>query len=378
LDTVTFHFQWVPEMVMEVTPVQGYTSIVLGDGNAIGTGGGQRGDSVFTLTQATTVVPVLTGNIVVISTPLCNDSDEGALEVAYGGGLPPISIQWSTGANTALIQNLPAGLYSATVTDMAGQQLMFSQQLNAPDALGATTVVTDPACHNTLDGTITLNVQGGTPPYMYFLNGEAASNPMMNLGPGNYNLSVVDANGCVFDAAAMLEAPEEVVIDLIDVVPQTTLMGGAIVIELMGGTLPYDFFWEGPDDYTGTIQNPFNLEAGNYSLTVTDANGCTKEFTVEVGFASGVRDLSQGYHMQVSPNPGASTIYILPPTGLSETWQAKVLTPDGRMIFNTLIPATHEGSYTIDQQWRPGVYMIGLYGQTSGVVLMEKWVKIAN
>lgn len=58
---------------------------------------------------------------------------------------------------------------------------------------------------------------------------------------------------------------------------------GRINITVSGGTAPYSFSWTGPNGFTSNQQNINNLEAGTYSLTVTDANGCTytEDFVVE-------------------------------------------------------------------------------------------------
>jgi hypothetical protein len=269
-------------------------------------------------------------------------------------------------------------MYAATITDAAGQQVMLSAQITQPSALTTNLIPGHPSCHNTTDGSIAINGSGGTPPYAYFLNGNPTTSPITDLGPGVHDVSVVDANGCMVEVTVTLESPEAVLIELIDIVHQTTQMGGAIVIELSGGTTPYDFFWEGPDDYTNTIQNPFNLIAGTYTLTVTDGNGCTETFTAEVNFASGIRDLSQGYTVQLSPNPGANLLRIQLPADLKDTWELRCIDTQGRLIDSRMISGDADDRAEILQDWNPGLYVITLFGKSSGVILTAKWLRLAD
>src|SRR5690606_38511966 len=127
----------------------------------------------------------------------------------------------------------------------------------------------DPSCHDTQDGTIAFTSDGGTPPYLYQLDGQSVTNPASGLGPGSYMWSVSDDNGCISGGETVLSAPDSIFIEIIEIFPQSTSANGSIIIEVSGGILPYNFFWTGPNDYTDTEQNPQDLEAGDYFLTVT-------------------------------------------------------------------------------------------------------------
>jgi hypothetical protein len=376
-DTIYFPFTWTPENVNVATSVKASFGVALGNGNFDITGG-QRGDSIYMGMQDVNVVPLLVAEILVLSRPLCNGETGGSIEVSYSGGQPPINVMWSTGDNGPLLNDQPAGMYSATVTDAVGQQVMLSAEITEPTSLSGQVLTTNPTCHNTQDGSNTLNVFGGTPPYTYFLDGQPSTDPVFNLGPGTYQHSVVDMNGCEDGVEIVLVSPEPILIDLIDIVPQTTQMGGAIVIELSGGTLPYDYFWEGPGDYTTTIQNPFNLMAGLYNLTVTDGNGCTEAFSAQVDFASGIRDLSNGYTAQLTPNPGRDLIRVELPVALEDEWQLRCINAQGEMVHDKTIISDVNGVTEIRQNWIPGLYVITCYGKSSGVVLVTKWVKSAD
>ena len=129
------------------------------------------------------------------------------------------------------------------------------------------------------DGTISVNATGGTPPYAFSWtgpNGYVNTIPNINnLCAGNYFLEVYDANGCV-DSVNVVVAdspPPTITLNMTN-----TMQGncdGSITTTVSGGAGGYTYSWTGPNSYTSTQQDIFNLCVGNYNLTVIDANGCT-------------------------------------------------------------------------------------------------------
>ncbi|RKY46880.1 MAG: hypothetical protein DRP86_08470 [Candidatus Neomarinimicrobiota bacterium] len=136
-------------------------------------------------------------------------------------------------------------------------------------------------CNGAGDGAIRVTVTGGVLPYNYQWNGPAgftaSSEDISSLTPGNYTLTVTDANGCTTNAGPVsITEPSAITIDK-DTVMDISCNGaddGSISVTVSGGTLPYSYAWSGPSGYSSSAGDITGLSAGDYTLTVTDGNGC--------------------------------------------------------------------------------------------------------
>ncbi len=132
--------------------------------------------------------------------------------------------------------------------------------------------VTNPLCFGDSTGTITTAVSGGTAPYTFLWNDGDTAQHRTHLPAGTYVLTVTDANGCVISDTAVLVDPPALSLsaNVTDVDCQGNA-NGAMDVSVSGGTPPYQYAWS-----NGVNSEDLNgLSAGTYTLTVTDANGCT-------------------------------------------------------------------------------------------------------
>lgn len=129
-------------------------------------------------------------------TPLCNNDCNGSITAQTTGGQPPFIYIWSNGGNTQTISNLCSGNYSVTITDFNGCESTGQYFLPEPEPLVANLQVVDIPCEAACIGTITVLVNGGTPPYLYLWNNGQNSNPATALCAGNYSVTVSDQNNC--------------------------------------------------------------------------------------------------------------------------------------------------------------------------------------
>ena len=148
-------------------------------------------------------------------------------------------------------------------------------------------VVTDISCNGEGDGIISIDEITGDGPFAYLWSvvGEDGST-ISGLEPGEYFVTVVDASTTLLTSTSFtVEEPDQLEISSIDVVDVVCSNDatGSITITVTGGTMPYTVEWSSglPD---GLVQN--NLEAGIYSVTVTDARGCTVSETITVEAAN--------------------------------------------------------------------------------------------
>ncbi|MCS7085159.1 MAG: SprB repeat-containing protein, partial [Bacteroidia bacterium] len=205
-----------------------------------------------------------------LSTLNATCGSDGAANVNVSGGVPPYKIVWSNGAETKEIKNLGAGIYTVTVTDAAGCTKTAAATIESPGALSVVLDASPPSCGK-VNGKIAANVKGGTPPYTYLWNTGAKTSAVDNLAPGNYQLTVTDAAGCSTTKSQTLAGSAELKLTLVGTNPSCAKPEGKIDLAVTGGVPPYKYAWNNG----ATSEDLSGLAEGKYSVTVTDAAGCT-------------------------------------------------------------------------------------------------------
>ncbi len=204
--------------------------------------------------------------------PKCSGSSDGALSANVTSGTAPFIYLWSNGAGTPVITGLPAGIYSLTVTDVNGCSAMLSKTLTGPSPLLVTHAANNPKCNGNADGSLTVAVEGGTTPYEYLWSNNATTSAITGLTAGAYSVIVSDANGCSISKNLSLADPALLVVNPSVVQPACFgEMSGAVHANASGGTGPYIYQWSN-GFVTPSIED---LAAGVYTLTLTDARGCS-------------------------------------------------------------------------------------------------------
>ncbi len=229
------------------------------------------------ITQPTAIVPSPSQiNI------LCNGGSTGSASVNPSGGNPGYTFSWSpSGGNLATANNLTAGTYSCTITDLSGCVTIQPFSITQPSPIVANTLIVAATCGNP-NGAATITVSGGSPGYSYLWSPSGGNTATAtNLTAGNYSCTITDANGCTIIQPviiANLFAPT------VSLAAQTAVscFGGAnatAAVVVVGGTSPYTYLWA-PSGGTGFTA--IALAAGTYTCTVTDANGCIAIQTVTI------------------------------------------------------------------------------------------------
>lgn len=204
----------------------------------------------------------------------CFGGNNGSATATGSGGTLPLTYAWSNGANTTTITNLTAGPYSVTVTDGNGCTAVANITINQPLVpLTVSITSTNVNCFGSSDGTATATAAGGTPPYTYLWSNGAITSNIINLGVGTYTVTVTDFNGCtITDAVTITQPPTPIQIST--AFTNVTCNGGndaMAIVFAVGGTSPLSYLWSNGE--TQAIIT--DLSAGIYTVTVTDANGCT-------------------------------------------------------------------------------------------------------
>ena len=220
----------------------------------------------------------------VITFPTCNGDSDGQIDITVtGGDGSPFSFSWSDGVTTEDRTGLSAGTFTVTVTSCttATKSIIVGQ----PDELTAPGDITNVLCNGDATGEIDLSPMGGTPPYDYDWTGPGTIDGFQDqedLEAGMFSVIVTDANDCTVTNSFTITEPTAITIDA--AITNVLCNGdatGEIDLSPAGGTPPYTYDWTGPGTVDG-LQDQEDLEAGTFSVLITDANDCTatSSFTI--------------------------------------------------------------------------------------------------
>lgn len=212
----------------------------------------------------------------------CFGGSDGSASVTVSGGTLGYTYSWSPNVSTtSLASNLTAGNYTATVTDANSCTANVPITITQPSAvLTGSEVVTDVTCNGGADGSITVTPAGGTGPYTYLwtFNG-STSNTITGLAANSYDYIITDANGCTFTNTVVVNEPLPLTLST---TPSPSTCGGAngsASVSASGGAGGYTYAWSPNVSSTSTASN---ILAGNYTIVVTDAAGCSGTTFVDV------------------------------------------------------------------------------------------------
>lgn len=237
------------------------------------------------------------------SSQICDVVPDGTATAVPFGGTPPYTYQWSNGGTTALITGLGAGTYTVTVTDQAGCTAVGSVNVLVfgNEGIWIGDMITNVTCFGANNGMATAMPMSGTAPYTYLWNTGATTMKITGLAPGTYTVTVTDANGCFGSLPFIITQPTDLSVTK-NATPANCAPNGTASVTPNGGTAPYSILWSnGQTNFTIT-----NLAPGNYSATVTDANGCTEATTVSVTGAGTSLSLQGSVQILAGCNVGGS------------------------------------------------------------------------
>jgi ELWxxDGT repeat protein len=260
---------------------------------------------------------------------------------------------------------------------VVGEQLFFAADdgdigyefyVYKAEPLPLTANITETAsnpCHDDSVAEISVSVQGGTPPYSYAWTPDSLQGPAAtNLPPGDYAVTVTDDLGNAIELSIEI-GPAPLELTLSQIGPEDEgQANGAILLTLDGGTPPYTFDWD-PEIPPGEDPlRPMGLTAGEYSLTVTDNNGCTTSGSYVVDLITGTQELQVEWLSSIHPNPTDEVLFLTLKTA-AEPEQITMYNTNGQLVLSrTFINR-------IDISGLPsGVYWLKIQG-AAGVQILE-------
>jgi PKD repeat protein len=248
------------------------------------------GNYVVTVSDAascTDTIHITVGNIPGVQAAVtttgsvnCFGGNNGSVTISATVGASPYTYAWApAGANSPTITGLVAGTYTVTVTDANQCSSTAEAMVMQPAILQHTVAVTAAGC-NGVGGTAKITQNGGTSPYNYVWSNATGSGPNASgLAAGNYTVTVTDVKGCTdLVQISISQAPGVVATVQSTVNPSCfDAQDGSISVSATGGQSPYSYVWSGGLGTSGA-----SLPAGQYTITVTDAIGCTATVSAEL------------------------------------------------------------------------------------------------
>jgi hypothetical protein len=236
-----------------------------------------------TSTISITQPSLLSASISSSTNILCNGGSNGSASVTASGGTSPYGYRWSPGNNTTTtVTGLSAGTYTITVTDLDGCIATASVTLTQPNALLANaTLVNNINCNGSNTGAAQSTPSGGTPAYTFAWSNGATTSSISSLSAGTYTLTVTDAHGCNATGSVTITQPSAALLANVTLVNNISCNGnnnGSTQSAPSGGTPTYIYSWSNG----ATTSSISGLSAGAYTLTVTDAYGCTATGSVTI------------------------------------------------------------------------------------------------
>ena len=212
----------------------------------------------------------------------CPGSNDGQATAIVSGGTGSYTYLWNTGATSQTIVGLSPGVYSVTVSSGNNCSREDSGLVSGSDDISLHVTGSNPSCPGSLDGTATATANGGVGPYTFSWNNGQSGATITGLDAGTYFVTLTDANGCqeVANITLINQSNLDLSVNSSGQVCQGSYTGNASAF-VNGGTPPYTYQWSNG----GNTQTISNLGPGNYSVTVTDWNGCTKVGSTTIGAA---------------------------------------------------------------------------------------------
>jgi hypothetical protein len=229
------------------------------------------------------VFPQLNVNITGHQNNICSNDNHSYVTANASNGTAPYSYLWNTTATTATIINLPSGTYSVTVTDATGCTGTDNFIITGAPNPVISLISPQTPCFQQCNGTIVSTVTNGTPSYTYnWSNGSHTAN-LIQLCSDSYTVTVIDGVGCTSTNTISLSTNPQINITTSSFQNECSgQSNGSIYVAVTGGTPNYIYNWSNGQNTNSII----NLVAGNYTVTVTDANGCTAYTTFIVNSLS--------------------------------------------------------------------------------------------
>lgn len=282
----------------------------------------------------------------------CNGGTNGAITATPDNGSAPFQYALNGGSyqSSNTFNGLAANTYTVTIKDAFGCiAAPISVTVTQPAVLSVPAPVVQPVtCNGASNGVITVSPAGGTAPYTYSLNNISfQAGNTFTVAQGTYTVYVKDAKGCTAQAANVIVTQPAALTGAISSIINASCNGGSdgiIQVAANGGTPPYEYSYDGTNFQSS---NQLFVRSGSYTVTIKDANNCTRTIpNVVVGLTDNLTLIAS------NPPPiceGSSAQLTVVSNGTSYAWTSSSLNPNltGAATYNPVAAPTTTTTYTV-------------------------------
>ncbi|MFI5149416.1 MAG: gliding motility-associated C-terminal domain-containing protein [Bacteroidia bacterium] len=245
--------------------------------------------TTYTSTTTVTVNPNTPTTVSPLAPTVCNGAGSVTLNATGSGTFvwsPSTGLSGTTGSS---VNASPASTTTYTVTETQGScTSTATTTVNVGNSATLTNSTTAVSCNGGTNGTGTANATGGTPGYTYSWSGGGGTNPTtVGLPAGTYSCLVTTANGCTSTTTVTITQPIALATTPSSVAATCGSSNGSAGVTASGGNGGYTYAWTPAPAAGQTTATAVNLPAGNYTVTVTDSKGCTKQTIIAVSTTAG-------------------------------------------------------------------------------------------
>lgn len=301
----------------------------------------------------------------------CSLAPTGAISLNVQGGKTPYTYQWSNGATTQSLNNIPAGVYSAVVTDNKGDQINTGNiTVDGPTSLISITSQTaeQSTCEQS-NGSASITVQGGDPNYTYIWNNGATTPSISGVFAGTYTVQAIDGQGCNTSTTIEVYNIPSPTVQVSNNGQQLSCSNPTVTISSAGSSTgpEYSYSWTTSNGTILTDPLLTNITVGSpglYVLTIFNTTlGCYNANFIQITGAAGLPVANAGSDDYLPCSGGETTLSgSASSTGNNFTYSWS--TADGNIVSN---PNGIE--IDIDE---PGTYILEVTNTTNGCVATDE------
>ncbi|MNV00298.1 hypothetical protein D3C71_904570 [compost metagenome] len=285
--------------------------------------------------------------------PSCPDST-GEIDLTIIGGSGTLQYDWSNGETTADLDQLAAGTYTITVTDLAGCSNDSSFQINTIPAFSVIQTIEGVSCHSGNDGEISVVVNGGTTPYAISWTGNGINQTGLtanSLSAGTYNLTITDANNCIYTNGYTVTQPTQVNLSAVITHATCATCNGNVVVMASGGNGPYSFEWGNNSTANQILGTP-----GTYCVEVSDVNDCIVDSCFVISSTAGINEANSSL-VAVYPNPAVDAFQIVFAANLNGiSKEIRITDLFGKVVYQNFISGETQHISIPVKNWAKATY----------------------
>jgi gliding motility-associated-like protein len=221
----------------------------------------------------------------VITDETCSGKLDGSINVVLSGGASPFTYIWSNGMTTRDVTGLAAGNYTVTITDANNCRLIETQTVDILTTLSINSEIENASCPPVADGKIKIIVSGGTAQYNFTWSNGFNSSDNIDLSPGNYSVTAIDANNCTISGNYSVIYEYTLGVNVNATPPDTIIRGESVQLDATSNNSPVTFEWIPADglncwNCASPVATPEKTKT--YIVTALSSTGCLAYDTITI------------------------------------------------------------------------------------------------